>query len=253
MVQNMLCLNNDKTELIIVANPRVLNCLSDISLRVGDTIINSRPHVRNLGVEFDSSLNMSHHISTLCRSLNFHLRNLSRVRMFIDDVTCHHAVRALVTSRLDYSNSLLYGTSKKEINRLQRLQNHAAKLIFNAPKYDHASPYLQELHWLPVMERIEFKILVFVFKYFTGCAPSYIEDIIFRYRPSRSGLRSSLDTRIIFKPRTHLVAANKVFYAAAPTLWDNLPHNIRHATSLNEFKKKLKTHLYSRKFHSSLL
>ena len=92
-----------------------------------------------------------------------------------------------VTSRLDYSNSLLYGTSKKEINRLQRLQNRAAKLIFNAPKYDHASPYLQELHWFPVMERIEFKILVFVFKYFTGCAPSYIEDIIFRYRPGRSG------------------------------------------------------------------
>ena len=129
MVQNMLCLNNDKTEFIIVANPRVLNCLSDISLRVGDTIINSRHHVRNLGVEFNSSLSMSHHISTLCRSLNFHLRNLSRVRMFIDDVTCYHAVRALVTSRLDYSNSLLYGTSKKEINRLQRLQNRAAKLI----------------------------------------------------------------------------------------------------------------------------
>jgi hypothetical protein len=253
MAQNMLCLNNDKTEFIIVANPRFLNSLSDISLRVGDTIINPRPHVRNLGVEFDSSLNMSHHVSTLCRSLNFHLRNLSRIRMFIDDATCHHAVRALITSRLDYSNSLLYGTATKEINRLQRLQNRAAKLIFNAPKYDHVSPYLQELHWLPVMERIEFKILVIVFKYFTDCAPSYIEDLISMYRPGRSGLRSGLDSRILSKPKTNLVSAKKGFYAAAPTLWDNLPHKIRHAKSLNEFKKMLKTHLYLRKFHSGLL
>ena len=83
--------------------------------------------------------------------------------------------------------------------------------------------------------------------------PHTLRILFFRYRSGRSGLRSSLDTRILSKPRTHLVAANKGFYAATPTLWDNLHHNIRHATSLNEFNKKLKTHLYSRKFHSSLL
>ena len=168
--------------------------------------------------------------------------------MFIDETTCHHAVRALITSRLDYSNSLLQGSTAKDIKRLQRIQNRAAKLIYCAPRKDHAFPYLEQLHWLPVKERIEFKILFFVFKCFMDCAPSYINDLIIPYVPGRNGLRSCSDTRILTIPKTRLAIANKGFFAAAPSLWNVLPYNMRHASSLIQFKKLLKTHLFSRQF-----
>ena len=200
--------------------------------------------MRNLGVEFDSAMNMSSHVSAICKTVNFHLWNLSRVRMYIDETTCHHAIRALVTSRLDYANSLFQGSSSKEIKRLQRLQNKAAKLIFMAKKYDHASPLLRQLHWLPIAKRIEFKTLVFVYKCFTDNAPSYLTELITPYQSHRSGLRSSTDTRLLTRPKTRLCFSNKGFYASAPKLWNNLPRHIRHASSLTQFKSSLKTHLF---------
>ena len=133
MSNNMLLLNDNKTEFFVAANPGLMNILSDISITIGNTVIRPSLSVRNLGVTFNSALTMSNHISSICKTLNFHLRNLSRVRIFIDETTCHHAI----TSRLDYANSLLKGSSGKEIRRLQRLQNGAAKLIFMAKKSDH--------------------------------------------------------------------------------------------------------------------
>ena len=179
-----------------------------------------------------------------CKTINFHLRNLSQVHIFIDEITCHHAVRALVTARLDYANSLLQGSSSKEIKRLQRLQNRAAKLIFKAKKYDHVSPLLRQLHWLPVQDRIDFKTLTIAYTCVTDSAPSYLCELITPYQPNHSGLRSNSDSRIFKKPFTHLTAANKGFYAAAPSIWNELPSGIRHASSLSQFKTSLKTHLY---------
>ena len=75
---------------------------------------------------------------------------ISRIRMFLDESACHHAVRALITSKLDYANSILLGLSAADINRLQRIQNRAAKLVFKTQKRDHTSPYLKQLHWLPI-------------------------------------------------------------------------------------------------------
>ena len=104
-------------------------------------MIRSSLSIRNIGVTFDSVMTMSNHISSICKPLHFHLRNLSRVRIFIYETTCHHAIRALVTSRLDYAISLLKGSSDKEISRLHRLQNRAAHLIFVAKMSDHVVPH----------------------------------------------------------------------------------------------------------------
>ena len=116
MSNNMLLLNDDKTEFFVATNPRLMNILSDNSITIGNTVIRPSLSVRNLGVTLDSAMTMSNHISSICKTLNFHLQNLSHVRIFIDETTCH---RALITSRLDYANSLLKGSSGKEISRLQ--------------------------------------------------------------------------------------------------------------------------------------
>merc|ERR1712002_360138 len=136
-----------------------MNYLKNVSLNVCGTQIKPSNFVRNLGVHFDSNVTMSHHVSSLTRSLNFNLHNIGRIRRYIDEDTCNHTVRSLVLSRLDYSNSLLYGITVKDMQKLQTIQNRSARLIFKANRREHTSPLLQQLHWLPVSERILFKIL----------------------------------------------------------------------------------------------
>ena len=117
---------------------------------------------------------MDAHVSSLCRGLHFQLSNIARIRPFITQEACQHATRALISTRLDYANSLLYGSRSTDLQRLQRTQNRAAKLIFKSHKHDHVTPLLKELHWLPVKERIIFKILTIVYKCMNIKAPQYL-------------------------------------------------------------------------------
>ena len=88
------------------------------------------------------------------------------------------AVNALVTSRLDYGNSLLHNIPFSQTARLQRVQNNAARLITRTNKHDHITPVLKELHWLPVESGIAFKMLVMTFKCINGLAPSYLAEFV---------------------------------------------------------------------------
>ena len=165
-----------------------------VTLRVGSNIISPSDCLRNLDIIFDTSMTMAAKITSLCTSLNYQMRNISRIRRFLDKDTCHLIVRALVLSRLDYGNSLLFGSNSTDVKRLQRIQNWAAQLICRALKRDHATPYLNELHWLLVRERIIFKILVFVHKCLIGTAPGYLTSCLSPYQPGRrASLRSASD------------------------------------------------------------
>ena len=174
--------------------------------------------------------------------------NISRNRRFLDRDTCHLVVRTLILSRLDYGNGLLLGSSNKDILRLQRIQNWSAKLIYCAKKFDHATPYLRELHWLPVRERITFKIMMYVFKCLAGTAPDYLTSCISLYRPTRTGLRSASDVTRLTEHNSYKTlksSDDRSFVQKAPHIWNTLPTNIRESTSLSTFKKSLKTHLFS--------
>ena len=146
---------------------------------------------------------MDKHVSELCRRLHYHLSNLARIRPFIDRKACEDAVRAIISSRLDYANSLLYGANSSQIQRLQKVQNRAAKLIFMLRKHDHVTPLLKQLHWLPIGQRIVFKILMIVYKCLQGKAPTYmyLSSLITPYQSARPGLRSCTDCTILQVPR----------------------------------------------------
>ena len=113
MTQNKLKLNNTKTEFLIAASTHTLRTLPPIALDLGEAEITPSQSVRNLGVFFDASMSMSSHIINLSRSVHFQLRNISRIRRFLDFESCHQVIRALVLSRLDYGNYLLYGLLNK--------------------------------------------------------------------------------------------------------------------------------------------
>ena len=143
---------------------------------------------------------MAIHISKTCNSAFYYLYNLRRIRKYLSKDNTKTLIHAFISSRVDYCNSLLYGLPEYQLNKLQRVQNMCARLICNESKYCHITPLLVDLHWLPVKFRIEFKILLIVFKIFKGLAPSYLSFLITPKPVPKCNLRSSSDSYLLSYP-----------------------------------------------------
>ena len=160
MSSNRLKLNGDKTELTVFASPRVDCRIRPVlpSLNLDSVHIPSQSSCRVLGSHFDSKLSMDQHISQFIKSANFQISNMYSIRKFLDPKTTESLVHAFITSRMDYCNSLLFGISKNNLFRLQKVQNRAARLCLGLPKYSriHISTILKIPFWLPIVTRIDF-------------------------------------------------------------------------------------------------
>ena len=240
MTINKLKLNEDKTELIVFRERGGQTIINDVV--VGDASIQHSSVVRNLGVYMDEHLNMKDHVTKICQSVNFHLRNIGRIRGLLDQSTTRLLVHSLITSRIDYCNALLYGLPKGTTDRIQKLQNKAARLITRTKLRDHITPVLKSLHWLPVEMRIKFKIACLVFKCIHGEAPQYLQSLISVYEPPRT-LRSSQQIQLQrFVSTTTL--STRAFSRAAPIVWNSLSSHTRSCSSLSSFRAKLKTEFF---------
>ena len=145
---------------------------------------------RNLGIIFDKNQNMESQVKTICKTGYFHIKNIASMRKSLDEECTKTLVNAFVTSTLDYGNSLLYKINKKQINKLQILQNSAARPIKKLSKHDHVSVARKELHWLPVEARIDFKILTLTWKALHDKAPDYLKDLL-KFRVSTRPVREN--------------------------------------------------------------
>ena len=158
--------------------------------------------------------------------------------------TTEKIINSAVTSRLDHCKSLLYGINGYLVSQLQRCQNNAARIVSLLRKYDHITPVLKDLHWLPVEYRINYKILLLAYKAQHGMAPPYLSSLLSPYKPGRS-LRSE-GKHLLTTPRYCLEGFGKRCFAnAAPSLWNTLPISIKCAQSIDTFKSSLKTHLFN--------
>ena len=243
MSQNKLKLNNDKTEIILFGSKKHLAELNIKSLSVAGTEVSvaSEP-VRNLGAMFDSQLTMAPHVKSVVKKSSFHLRNIGKARRVLTEDTTKTVMQSLVMSRLDYCNALLIGIQQDLIAKLQRLQNSAARIVSRTRKYEHITPVLIKLHWLPIKFRIQFKVLLLVYKALNGLAPKYIKELLVPYKPRRN-LRSEAKG-LLDEPRTRLKFGDRAFSISAPRLWNALPQHLKDSTSCQAFKKCLKTHLF---------
>ena len=131
----------------------------------------------------------------------------------------------------------------KDRKKLEIIQNRAARLIFCAGRRTHTTPLLQELHWLPLQKRISYKLCLYVYKILQHSAPTYLEDMISVYTPTRT-LRSMSDKTLLTIPRSALVVGDKSFSVSASRQWNSLPLSLRECHSLDTFKKHLKTFFF---------
>ena len=244
MTANKLKLNDSKTEFFIAASPYNYKHLPpNVTLSIGNEHIEPAKTIRNLGAFFDTHMTMSSHITNVSKSVVFHLRNIAKIRKYIDQPTCHHAARSLILSRLDYCNGLLSSSPSTYITRLQRLQNWAARLVFNVDRKHSPGPLLKSLHWLPIHQRIIFKLLLLVYKCLHNQGPTYLSNCLSLYVPKRQ-LRSSNDYLRLDYPITRVLAGDRTFTVSASKEWNKLPADIRQSSSTAIFKKSLKTYLF---------
>jgi len=179
--------------------------------------------------------------------LNPLIRNIGRIRQSLSKKACEKFVVTLVTSRLDYYNSLLNGLSQTHMLRLQRVQNTAARLICHIKKFEHISTSLQSLHWLPAAFRPRFKLLCIVFRAFRGVGPLYLQELICPYRPTLS-LRSE-SKNLLYVPACRTATyGNGLFTVETAILWNDLPQEMRDVENFSSFKRLLKTHFFNTAF-----
>jgi len=187
---------------------------------------------------------MADHVTTVCRAGYYQLRKLCQIIQSLTPTVAQTLVQAFISCRLDYCNSLLYGIADSQLWRLQFVQNAAARLITGTRRAEHTTPVLQSLQWLPVRQRILFKLAMLVHKCLNGRAPAYLADDwrLIRYR--RSGLRSSSATKLEVPP-TRTTFGDRSFAVDGPRVWNSLPASIRDPSlTLAVFSNRLKTHLF---------
>ena len=250
MIKDKLQLNDTKTEFLIIGTPVQLNKISATEIQIGSAKVSTVDSARNLGDWFDSNMNMTTHINNICQSVCYHLHNIRRIRKYLSFENRKTLVQATVLSRIDYCNSLLFGLPVVHLSKLQRLQNAAARLVCNIPKYDHITPALIRLHWLPVQFRIEFKVAMLVYKCINGTAPQYLKDLTINREISRYSLRSNKGILLVDNSaKAKKTLGDRAFVNAAPRVWNRLPLDIRLAISYDNFKSMLKTHFFRLAFY----
>ena len=243
MNSNLLKLNDDKFEFIIFHPKHRSLPRDELSISIQGMTFTSATHVKNLGVVQDSCLTMEKHVNAITKACYHNIRKIGRIRRFLTPDACRSLVQALVISRLDYANILLYGLPQKLIGRLQRLQNSAARLITRTPRRHHITPILMELHWLPADIRPVYKVILYTYKALHDCAPPYVRELLEPYQPTRS-LRSASKSLLRVPKYVTATYGSRSFKVSAAQLWNDLPEDLKETSSLNCFKRLLKTHLF---------
>ncbi len=244
--RNCLVLNDSKTELMYFSS-KFISTDWKPEVRIGNATIIPSSKAKNLGVIMDPSLCMNYHVNNVVKNAMFGIRKIGQIRHFLTKESTAKLVHAFVTSKLDMCNSLLFGLSDADITKIQRVQNTAARLVLRVSRREHITPALESLHWLPIKQRSMYKILLITFKALNGMAPVFISELLALYKPSRT-LRSASERLLcVVKPKTKFYGERSYIHAAAK-LWNSLPSDIRHSSSLSKFKSKLKTHLFQMHF-----
>ena len=187
---------------------------------------------------------MEKHINMKCRDAYGQLYNIAKIRKYLDFKSAERLVNALVHSHIDYCNALLIGLPQKLIKKLQMVQNSAARVLCRVRKFDHITPTLKQLHWLPVSFRIKYKICMLTFNALNGRGPTYLSDMLC-IRKVQYGLRSSEVPTLNVPQTKRKTLGDRAFNVAAPKLWNSLPKDLRAINTIPEFKTKLKTYLFA--------
>ena len=237
MKKHFLKLNPTKSQ-VIIFHPGLIHhqVVFDYLILSDGSYLKISSEVHNLGVILDSTLSFSPYISASIAHGYQLIRNISVIRKYLSKDDLKTLVNSIIIAKVDNCNSLLYGVSMYDSDKLRKFQNSCARLIYQKRKNDHVTGILRELHWLPSEARIIFKILCYVFKCLHDLAPVYLTELI--------SIRRDHSLELVV-PRTRSKIGDRAFACAGPRLWNALPVDIRKIGSLDCFKSHLKHFFFS--------
>ena len=218
--QNMLRSDAEKTEVILLT-PRFTKTPNIEKLFFDRTVIDLTERVRDLGVILDKNLRLVYHINETCRKETNAIRSIGRIRKYLTNGNLKLLFNALVISRLNYCKSILYSLPKQELDRLQRIQTTAARLVTQTKQYELTNPALRELHWLPVESRIIFKTIRITFKILYG--HFFVLFVVPVTRIPSTTKSSSILQVTFYCPHSY---GERAFSFCASALWNTLPNSL---------------------------
>ena len=246
---NCLKINPTKTEVTLFGSRRMLDKAQTTFLKIGEDHVPITSMIKYLGVHLDGMLTLHHHIQVKCAAAINNIRRIRQIRSFINSTTAKMLASALVLCHLDYANSVLCELPAKSLQKLQRVQNWAAKVVLCRSKYDSSTESLRQLHWLHIKHRIDFKILCLVYKCIHGTAPSYLCELIkvkTYTRNTRAAVSRAITLEVPFVRKSSF--AGRSFSVYGPKQWNSLPAELQLTDSFVAFRRQLKTYLFTKAF-----
>ena len=242
MSLSKLKLNLEKPEFIVFGSKAQHQKISsNFPVSILGSLLYPVDSVRNLGVWFYAEFSFSEHVKRTGNACFLQMRNLRRIRQYLTPEVAVLAANALVSSCLDYCNSLFRGLSCFNLHKLQSIQNTLARIVTNHRKYAHVTPILKQLYWLPIKYRCMFKTATLVYKFLHSGSPSYFQPFLSLNSCSYSTRRSHPDRQYLTVPPFRLSVFKSVkhfdhsFAFDAPKIWNELPHDVHSAASVASF------------------
>ena len=244
LASNSLSLNTSKTTVLLIKAPTTSTNIP--SIRINNQIIKYSSTAQNLGIIFDQKLALSQYTISLSKSIN---RTLNTIRLIRPSITTNIAqllVTSLILLIIDYCDSTLHRLPRNSITPFTKLLYSAARIVYRIPKYSrtHITPYFKILHWLPITQRIQYKIILLTHLATHHNKPDYFTDLLTDYNPSRPQCTANQ-----YKLHTHnctnlTIKQQSAFSITVPKIWNSLPPSLRALSPTPSFKRKLKN-IYS--------
>ena len=215
------------------------------SITISNAHISFKQSAKNFGLKLDCHLTINAHVSNIARTCYFELRRLASICRFLTSTATATLVSAFGLSRIDYCNSLLFGSTHDVTSHLQRIQNYAALVILRLPKSSNITTHLKSLHWLPFKVGSTYKIACLCKHFHSSTAPSYVGDMLQKNPSHTRNTRSSSYTMRLHNRPAHSKATigDRSFSFASSSVWNSFPNDVRCAPSLSSSKSHLQTYL----------
>ena len=241
--KNSLLINPDKTKVLTIGVPQLLKKLSSFSITLFDKEITPVPVVKDLGVFFDTCLGYNEHITETASNCLFKLYQINRIKHLLDRKTLLLVINSFVFNKLQYCSTVWSNTSSSNIDKLQKVQNFAGRIILGLRKYDHISDGLRSLKWLPIREKLILNDATMMHKCINKLVPDYLADM-FKLR-SQVHNRQTRSSGALNIPLCRLSTGQRSFAFRGAKLWNSLNDNIKSLKCPRNFRRHLANVLLS--------
>ena len=247
MAENRLKMNETKTEYIVFGNNVQLAKCHHQGIRIGEETILKSNMIRLLGVHLDMQVTLKEHIKMKSAKVAYNLHTIHELRNVLSKHTTKSLVYAIVSSHMDYCNSVMAGLPMETLKPLQRIQNLAAKLVCRRNCLDSATETLKSLHWLNIEDRILFKVLCIVYRCVNKQGPDFLNEM-FNMKETTQTLTSNNQNYLDILVTKCKSYGDRAFSVLGVRVWNMLPLDIRNQPTLLSFRKLLKTELFNKHY-----